>query len=232
MGAFEHGSQIAHPTDRRRNRETDDRVFLCVDGVHGFGVENVTVSELGCDFLITGCHKWLFGPRGTGLIWGRREAWPMAMPTIPTFDTRSIVAWIQQREPRELPPAAAMTPGGYHSFEHRWALVEAFRFHLQLGKAQIAARVYALSRQLKEGLAAMPHVTLYTPLSENLSAGIVCFTVTGISSEEVVARLLREHRIVASVTPYATRYVRLGSSIVNTPEEVQRVLTAIAAMRR
>lgn len=27
-----------------------------------------TFSELGCDFFITGCHKWLYGPRGTGLM--------------------------------------------------------------------------------------------------------------------------------------------------------------------
>jgi selenocysteine lyase/cysteine desulfurase len=214
------------------NRNIEDRVLLCVDGVHGFGVENVTVSELGCDFLVSGCHKWLYGPRGTGLIWGKREAWFSAMATIPTFDGRSIFAWIQRSEPSDLPLAAAMTPGGYHSFEHRWALAEAFELHAQIGKAQIEARIHLLSRQLKEGLAAMPHVTLYTPIAENLSAGIVCFTISGVSSEEVVSRLLRKHRIVASVTPYAARYVRFGASIMNSPEEVQRALKAIAELRR
>jgi selenocysteine lyase/cysteine desulfurase len=53
----------------------EDRVFLCVDGVHGFGVEAATPAALGCDSLVAGCHKWLFGPRGTGLIWGRSDAW-------------------------------------------------------------------------------------------------------------------------------------------------------------
>jgi selenocysteine lyase/cysteine desulfurase len=51
------------------------RVLLCVDGVHGFGVEAATPQQLGCDFLVSGCHKWLFGPRGTGVIWGRADAW-------------------------------------------------------------------------------------------------------------------------------------------------------------
>jgi hypothetical protein len=31
----------------------------------------------------------------------------------------------------QLSPAAWMTPGGFHAFEHRWALTEAFRFHMQ-----------------------------------------------------------------------------------------------------
>ena len=39
-----------------------DEVLLCVDGVHGFGAVDVDLPDLGCDFLATGTHKWLFGP--------------------------------------------------------------------------------------------------------------------------------------------------------------------------
>ena len=35
---------------------------LCVDGVHGFAAVNIDLPGLGCDFLATGTHKWLFGP--------------------------------------------------------------------------------------------------------------------------------------------------------------------------
>jgi len=47
--------------DANKNRTAANRIYFCVDAVHGFGVENITVSELGCDFLIAGTHKWLFG---------------------------------------------------------------------------------------------------------------------------------------------------------------------------
>lgn len=60
--------------------------LLCVDGVHGFGADATPVAELGCDVFVTGCHKWLFGPRGTGLVWARPEAWARIEATIPTFD--------------------------------------------------------------------------------------------------------------------------------------------------
>src|SRR5690606_12936322 len=46
------------------SRDPEDRVLFCVDGVHGLGIENVTIEELGCDFFIAGTHKWVFGPRG------------------------------------------------------------------------------------------------------------------------------------------------------------------------
>lgn len=211
-------------------RKEQDRVIFCVDGVHGFGVEDVSVADLGCDFFTAGCHKWLFGPRGTGLVWGHPKAWPLAYATIPTFNNEAYRIWMKESPPHEVPRAAIMTPGGFHSFEHRWALDEAFRFHLAIGKERIARRIRELNRQLKEGLAAMEHVTLHTPLAEDLSAGIVCFEVAGMTPERIV-EALRQRRIIASVTPYATKYARLAPSLLTSPEEVDRTLAAIRALK-
>ena len=191
-------------------------VLVCVDGVHGLGVENETVDSLGADFLVSGCHKWLFGPRGTGLVWGRASAWPSARPTIPAFSGGS--------------PARDFTPGGFHSFEHRWALAEAFRLHGRIGKARVESRIHALNRRLKDGLASMPHVTLLTPRSDALSAGIVVFDVARLSPNAVVSALARR-RIVATVTPYTPSHARLAPGLLNTPGEVDRVLAAVRALR-
>jgi selenocysteine lyase/cysteine desulfurase len=190
------------------------RALLAVDGVHGLGVEATGVRELGCDFLVAGTHKWLAGPRGTGLIWARDgEA---ARATIPTFDPGGAFA-------------AAMTPGGYHSFEHRWALRDAFAFQRGIGKARVAARIHGLAGRLKSGLAEIRGVTVVTPRDAKLSAGIVCVDVRGHDPDEVVERLFREHRVVASVTPYATRYVRFGAGLYSSEADVA---AAVAAMRK
>jgi selenocysteine lyase/cysteine desulfurase len=205
------------------------RVLLCVDGVHGFGVEAATPRQLGCDFLVSGCHKWLFGPRGTGLVWAAPHAWERLAPTIPTFDGSAYVAWMEGRAP-ELPRAAAMTPGGFHTFEHRWALADAFNFRRRIGRGRAATRTHQLAQRLKNGLAEIKRVRLVTPQSGALSAGIVCFEFDGREPFDVIERLYTRHRIVASVTPYANRYVRLGPSILNTPAEVDRVVRAVASM--
>ena len=122
-----------------------------------------------------------------------------------------------------------MTPGGFHSFEHRWALAQAFQLHLQIGRARVAARVHALNRQLKEGLVTMSHVRLHTPGDENLSAGLVCFEVDGLPPPTVVARL-RASSIIATLTPYSPTYARLAPGLLNSPEEVEVVLAAIRAL--
>ena len=123
-----------------------------------------------------------------------------------------------------------MTPGGFHSFEHRWALAEAFRFHQRIGKARVTARIHQLARRLKTGLATMSHVTLHTPQAETLSAGVVCFEVDRLSPDGVVSALARRH-IVATVTPYAPPYARLAPAVFNTTAEIDRALAAVRALR-
>ncbi len=203
-------------------RAADDRALLCVDGVHGFGIEDVRLPDLGCDFFVAGCHKWIFGPRGTGLVWGRPDAWKATQPTIPSMDRM----WRS-----DTPDAAAMTPGGFHSFEHRWALEPAFRFHLALGKARVAARIHELNRHVREELAKLAKVRLVTPASDELSAGITCFDVAGLEPREAVARL-RQKNVVASVTPgfYKPPYVRLSAGLVTLEADVDRALAAVRTL--
>jgi isopenicillin-N epimerase len=217
--------QIAEVVEESdRGRDEQDRVLLCVDGVHGFGVEDLSLRGSRVDFFISGCHKWLFGPRGTGIVWGNGRSWRATRAIIPSFiDDDTWGAWINETDPDGPTTATRMMPGGFKPFEHQWAMKEAFEFHQGIGKARIAARTHELASQLKEGLAKMTHLTLVTPRDPELSSGIVCFDVRGMSADNVVRRL-RQRAIVASATPYAVRYARLTPSIRNTPEEVDRVL--------
>ncbi len=210
------------------SRVPAERVLFCVDGVHGFGIEDVTMEGLGCDFFVAGTHKWIFGPRGTGVVWGRAEAWERAAAIIPSFGANYGV-WLGEISREQVVPGDLMTPGGFHSFEHRWALGEAFRFHLQLGKARVQARIHALNTLAKEAMAAMPHIRVHTPRSEELSAGIICFEAAGRSGEEVLARL-REHGIVASTSPYRVSYPRLAPSLLNNEAEVERAMEALRSL--
>jgi selenocysteine lyase/cysteine desulfurase len=211
-------------------RAAADRIYFCVDGVHGFGIENLNINELGCDFFAAGCHKWLFGPRGTGILWGRRDAWDMMMPTIPAFSEVSYGKWLGLFPEVKMSFSDLHTPGGFHSFEHRWALTEAFNFHIKTGKDKIEERTHQLSTQLKEGLREMKHVQLHTPVSTQLSAGINCFEVDGMKPEEVAAKL-KEKNIIGNTSPYRISYARLTPCMINTEDEIKTCLNVIAKMK-
>lgn len=217
-----------------RNAEigADEPALLCVDGVHGFGVEVSGVDELGCDVLVSGTHKWLFGPRGTGIVWATNEAWSRITDrTIAPFEGSSFQAWFDGTDPVGGAPGPLHTPGGYHTFEHRWALADAFKFHEDIGKAAIAARTHEQAAQLKDGLAAVDGVRVVTPRAATMSSGIVCVDVEGTPPGALIGPL-RDAGFGAGGTPYQPPYLRFGPSMVTNPDEVDALVAAVADIVR
>ena len=205
-------------------------VLLVVDGVHGIGAADETIATMGADYFCAGCHKWMFAPRGTGLVWANADNWARLRPTVPNFsDLESYNAWAEDRDPTTPNNAARMTPGGFHAFEHQWAMGAAFDMHHAMGRARVAARIRSLNDRLKASLAENRKITVHTPKSGDLSAGLVAFEVAGMTPEAVVKRLL-ESRIIASTSPYAITYARLAPSLVNTEDEVDRAAKAVHAI--
>jgi len=210
-------------------RAENDRILLVVDGVHGFGNQDETPVDMECDFFVAGTHKWIFAPRGTGIVWGRADAWTRIRPTVPSMSSDDAYeGWVENKDPGPT-QARLVSPGGFKAFEHQWAMPEAFAFHQSIGRKRIADRVAALSTQCKEGLARMSHVKLHTPRAPELSAGINCFEVAGVAPETAVHKLL-ERKVIASASPYKTSYVRLAPSLVNDEQQVDQALRAVYAL--
>lgn len=217
-------------TEANQQREPDDQILYVVDGVHGFGCVDQDVTDLGCDFFSSGTHKWILGPHGTGLVWAKQSSWAQVMPTIPTImSSEPMSAWRQQQAPQGPVQAAWVSPGGFLAFENQWGVVEAFEFIKKIGRKRIADRVAQLNGALKEGLAAMGHVELHTPLAAGLSAGIVCCEVKGRTPRQVVDEL-KKQRIIASATPYRHSTVRFSAGIVNSEQDIEKTLRAVARM--
>lgn len=197
--------------EHNRNRDEQDRILYVVDGVHGFGVENLDFPDMHCDFFIAGTHKWMFGPRGTGLVCARDPQNNDVTPMVPTFS-----------EDKDF--ATSMTPGGYHAFEHRWAADEAFKLHLQLGKAQVQARIHALNTELKDQLLAEPKIELVTPSSPELSAGFTFFRVKGQDSDAVAAYMMKNRVVIDAVDRDVGPLIRTAPGLLNSSAEIQRFM--------
>ena len=201
--------------EHNRNRDDQDRILYVVDGVHGFGVENLGFPDMHCDFFIAGTHKWMFGPRGTGLVCARDAKNNYVTPMVPTFSEDKDFATI-------------MTPGGYHAFEHRWAADEAFKLHLQLGKAQVQARIHALNTELKDQLLEHPQIELVTPRSPDLSAGFTFFRVKGQESDAVAAYMLKNRVVIDAVERDVGPVIRTAPGLLNSSDEIQRFMTLLS----
>ncbi|MEO1085088.1 MAG: aminotransferase class V-fold PLP-dependent enzyme, partial [Acidobacteriota bacterium] len=192
-------------------RSAGDRLIFCLDGVHGFGVEDFAFEDLGCDFFIAGCHKWLMGPRGTAIICGRPESWRYVGGTVPSLNPLRF-------------------PGGVLPYEYHFALADAFTLHMDLGKDVVEKHTVGLARRLKDGLASVPGVTVVTPRKRSLSSGIVCCGLADQKPGDVVDRLRHEHNIRASVSSKDSnrqKHIRFSPSILNTESDIDRTLEAM-----
>ena len=219
-------SSIAEAVRRANSGRADaDRCLLIVDGVHGFANQDVDAARTGCDFFASGTHKWLFAPRGTGFLWGRRDAWPHLRPTIPSFDPDAPEPWAAWMDRTALPPtkAAFASPGGFLSFEYLLAIPAAVELHKSIGRRLIAARIQELNAAFRDGAKGIPKLVLHTPIDPEVSGGISCFEVAGVKPEEV-DRKLAAKKIRTNASPYKTSYARVAAGIMNFPEEIDAVL--------
>ncbi|MBO0494161.1 aminotransferase class V-fold PLP-dependent enzyme [Pseudomonas sp. Marseille-Q1929] len=201
--------------EHNRHRDDNDRILYVVDGVHGFGVENLDFPDMHCDFFIAGTHKWMFGPRGTGLVCARDSQNKYVTPMVPTFSEDTNFA-------------TTMTPGGFHAFEHRWAADEAFKLHLQLGKAQVQARIHALNTELKEHLLAHPQIELVTPRSPELSAGFTFFRVKDRDSNDIADYMVKQRVVIDAVNRDAGPVIRTAPGLLNSSDEIQRFMALLS----
>ncbi|AZF42331.1 Pyoverdin biosynthesis protein PvdN, putative aminotransferase, class V [Pseudomonas sp. R1-43-08] len=201
--------------EHNRHRDDNDRILYVVDGVHGFGVEDLDFPGMHCDFFIAGTHKWMFGPRGTGLVCARDAQNRYVTPMVPTFS-----------EDKDF--ATTMTPGGYHAFEHRWAADEAFKLHLQLGKAPVQARIHALNTELKEQLLAHRQIELVTPRSPELSAGFTFFRVKGQDCDAVAAHMRQNRVVIDAVDRDVGPVIRTAPGLLNSSAEIQRFMALLS----
>lgn len=216
------GSGVKLPVDKigalvrelNRDRAEPDRILYVIDGVHGLGVEDLDVPSMDCDYFIAGTHKWMFGPRGTGVVCARNAKVDNLTALMPTFS-------------EDTDFATSFTSGGYHAFEHRWALDEAFKLHLQLGKANVQARIHQLNSHLKQRLLEVPGVELVTPRSPALSAGFCFFRVQGKSTDAIATKLMQQRAMVDAVYRDVGPVIRTAPGLLNDEAQLDLFVTLL-----
>ena len=56
-----------------------------VDGAQSTGQIDFRIADLGCDMFATSLHKWAYAPRGTGMLYIRREVIERVWPIWPSW---------------------------------------------------------------------------------------------------------------------------------------------------
>lgn len=196
---------------------------VLVDGAHVPGQLALDVPAIGADWYTGNAHKWLFAPRGCGLLWTHPARQPETLPAIlshgtdagyiPAFD------WIGTRD---------VTP---------WLCFEAgAKAHDSFGGAGLLEqnRLLALAgaQILTESLGAV--VSAPPPMRAAMAA-LSLENASGDSQLALSLRqvLLREYGVVVPVHAFAGKiWLRISAQIYNRIDDYQRCAEAFGAAAR
>ncbi|HEX9902520.1 MAG TPA: aminotransferase class V-fold PLP-dependent enzyme [Acidobacteriota bacterium] len=145
-----------------------------IDGYHAPGVIPVDVRELGADFYIGGCLKWLCGGPGTAFLYVRPEIAATAKPLL--------AGWAGHRRPflfsakLDYAPKSARFQSGTPAVPCLYAAQAGLEIIERIGLPQIRRKSLKLTGKIMD-LAEERGFPLLTPRESNQRGGHVAFHV-------------------------------------------------------
>jgi isopenicillin-N epimerase len=186
-------------------------ILSVVDAAHPLGQMQIDMKDIGADYYAMSPHKWLDAPTGTGLLYMRGESQDRVWPTMGStgwddpkrgasrFDRLSQRAW-----PLVLAVGAALD------------------FQSAIGKDRIERRVRTLHARLREKIAALPGVKIYTSPHAELSCALLGFSIGNLNNQAIVDTMLARHHTWIRTIAYDLNAVRVSTHHYNTEQQVDR----------
>lgn len=153
-----------------------------VDGAHAFAQFDFKRDDLQCDYYGTSLHKWLYAPKGTGLLYVKKDKIPKVWPLMASDEKQTG----DIRKYEEI---------GTHSAAMKLAIGEAIAFHNAIGGKRKEARLRYLSRYWMNKLKDVPKIGFNTSFDENQSCAIANVKVDGVDPVKIGSYLMSKHKI-------------------------------------
>lgn len=200
-------------------------VLFVVDGIQGLGALELDVEASQVDVLAAGCHKWLLGPEGLGILYVSDRVVERIRPS--HLGWHSVREW-DQWETFNLDLASGAKryePGNLNAYSIH-ALGASLEILLEAGPAAVEARVLALTDRLVAGLEA-GGFNVASSRRPGEASGIVVATYPEVDSSALAHALAEEGVIVSS----RAGRLRISPHFYNTEEEIDRLLAMMDAVR-
>ncbi len=190
-----------------------------VDAAHSFGQCDITLDDIGADFVGLNLHKWLGAPIGVGAM------------VIKASRLADIDRMLGDDGPLERIDSRMHT--GTMNFATVLTVPAALDFHDQIGSAYKAARVRYLRDVWVSAVRDTPGVDVLTPDDRDLVAAITSFRLHGDGSragnQALVQRLFDEHQLFTVWRTGVARgdCIRVTPALYNTPDDAERLAGAL-----
>lgn len=202
-----------------------------LDATQSVGQLPMNVDDIGCDALVTTGRKFLRGPRGTAVLYARRQFLENLAPLAP--DVRGAL-WTGDRT-WTLDESARRFEVFENSIAGRLGLGVALHQALDRGMHRTAAYIGWLADTARARLRAVDGVEIADPPAAR--SGIVTFVLDGVAAADVVTQLAAADVRVVSVPASHAQWdlghrghpavVRASVHVYNTSADVDALVAAV-----
>ncbi len=191
-----------------------------VDGAHSFAQFDFKRDDLQCDYFGTSLHKWLYAPKGTGMLYVKKDKIPKVWALMAAEDK-------QKTDIRKFEEI------GTHSAAMRLAIGEAVLFHNAIGGKRKEARLRYLARYWMNKLKTVPKIGFNTSFDDAQSCAIANFKIEGINPMEICDYLMAKHKIFAvPIIHQEFTGIRITPNVYTTLWELDRFCEIVGKIAR
>ena len=220
---------ISNPVKELIKRAHKSGAVVLIDGAQGIVHGDVDVKDMDCDFYAFSGHK-LYGPTGTGILYGKRELLEEMGPWMGGGDMVESVSLTRAT----YAPLPLKFEAGTPNFIGVAALGEAIKFVCLLDKSFINSQESMLTKSLLDGLENIEGLKIFGKSKKKLP--ILSFAVEGVHHADLAMLLDKMGVAVRSgmmcCEPLMTRFgltgmVRASLLPYNTIDETQLFVNAL-----
>jgi L-cysteine/cystine lyase len=203
----------------------DRGVWFALDGAQSAGHVPIDLKTLPVDFFATSGHKWMLGPKRTGILFVRRPLLDTLTPT--TVGAYSDLSHDIRKQTLTFHPTAQRYEYATQNETHYRGLETAADLLECIGPDRIMERNYRLARTLYDGLSAIHGVALLSPLESAYRTCMITFKFREINYREAAGLLGKERFRVRVVPEGGVEGIRVSIHLYNRKEEVLNLLNAV-----
>ena len=173
----------------------------------------MNVRELGCDAYATSGHKWLMGPKGTGLLFIAKDAQPHIRPMALEESYRT-----------------SSNGTGVVNLPGILGLGEAIRYLDKADMTKVEMHNLELRNTLADHLSTIDGLTLVSPPAGALASPLLTALLAERFDRTSVSQLLLErHQVVIRPThaEFGFNGIRFSLHEFNTAHDVERAVDAV-----
>ncbi len=191
-----------------------------VDGAHAFAQFDFKRDDLQCDYYGTSLHKWIYAPKGTGMLYVKKD--------------KIAKVWaLMASEDKNKNDIRKFEEIGTHSAAMRLAIGEAILFHNAIGGKRKEERLRFLSRYWMNKLKDVPKVGFNTSFDPTQSCAIANFKIDGIDPVAVGGYLMSKHKIFTTpIVHEEFTGIRITPNVYTTLWELDRFCNVIEDIAR